>query len=97
MARISFLARADDDLFEIWDYIAADSVASADSVIDAIASKIDHLASFPQMGPSRDDIISGGRLLVHGRYLVIYEFDEAADLVTILTVVEGSRDLTRLF
>lgn len=41
-------------------------------------------------GPAR-----GG--LVHGSYLILYEYDAARDMVTIVTVVEGMRDLNGLF
>jgi len=40
---------------------------------------------------------SGARALVHGAYLILYDYDAASDIVEIVTVVESMRDLERLF
>ena len=42
---------AEQDLTEIWDYIAADNLEAADRVLDAIASAFARLAERPEMGP----------------------------------------------
>jgi toxin ParE1/3/4 len=46
------LARS--DLTEIWDYIADDNETRADAFIDNINQKFQTLASYPNMGRSRD-------------------------------------------
>jgi len=49
------------------------------------------------LGPARDDIRPGVRVLVHGPRLVLYNFDAGADVVEIVAVVEGMRDLGGMF
>lgn len=97
MTTIRTSVRARSGLAAIWRYIAADSPIAADRVAAALKQKIERLAEFPEIGPLRDDLLPGARLLVHGRYVVIYRFDGAADVVSILAVVDGTRDLSQLF
>jgi len=59
------------------------------------------LAIYPRLGPRRPDIAPSARVLVEGRYLVIYEHHPNSDsgpinIVEIVTVVDGRRDLTQL-
>lgn len=97
MARVVITRRAAADFDHIWNYIAADSVRAADRLLTAIDKKIRLLEVFPEVGPLRDDIQPGLRMLVHGRYLILYEFHRATDTVEIVAVVAGVRDLGRLF
>ena len=70
---------------------------AADRLLRAINVKIERLRIFPEIGRARDDLRHGARGLVHGSYLILYEYDAARDVVSIVTVVEGMRDLDRLF
>ena len=97
MTKIVVSRRAREDLKRIWRHIALDSVAAADRVLLAIAAKVERLETFPRLGPARDDIRSGVRMLVHGPRLGLYDHDAVADEVEVVTVVEGMRDLDRLF
>jgi len=97
VTEIVITRRAIADLDNIWAYVAADSPRAADRLLMAIDQKITLLATFPEVGPRRDDIQPGLRMLVHGRYLVLYEFDRHTDLVEIVAVVAGMRDLGDLF
>jgi antitoxin ParD1/3/4 len=47
---------AEDDLFEIWRYIARDSVAAANRVESAIHDACFFLAQKPQSGSQRRDV-----------------------------------------
>jgi toxin ParE1/3/4 len=53
--------RADEDLIEIWSYIAVDNISAADRVLDAIEARWDNLARHPYSGVARDDIAPGIR------------------------------------
>lgn len=97
MAEIIASQQADDDFERIWLNIALDNDDAADRVLRAINVKIERLRIFPEIGRTRDDLRLGARGLVHGSYLILYEYDAARDVVTIVTVVEGVRDLDRLF
>ena len=89
--------RAEEELREIWRYIAADNMDAADRVLLRIDEKIDVLPRFPNIGTLRDDIRPGFRMLVEGYYLLLYEYDEANDTVEIISVIDGRRDLSEMF
>lgn len=83
--------KAQDDLLEIWLYIAKDNVTAADRLLDRIASKCAGLADFPEIGPAREDIGRRVRVLTVGNYVVLYRTNK--DRVDIVRVVHGARDL----
>ena len=97
MTSIVISRRAREDFKRIWRYIALDDEAAADRLLLALDAKIERLRDFPGIGTPRDEIRPGARTLVHGAYLVLYEHDTSADQVEIVAVVEGMRDLDRLF
>lgn len=97
MTAIVISRRAREDLKRIWTYIARDDDHAADRLLLALDTRIGKLRDFPGIGTPRDDIRSGARTLVHGSYLILYEHDADADQVEIVAVVEGMRDLDRLF
>lgn len=53
MSGFIFHPDALNDLDEVWKFIALDSVAAADRVVQAINDAIRHLLPFPLMGHSR--------------------------------------------
>ena len=56
MGRLIRTARAEEDLIEIWMYIAADNPAAADRLLDQIDAKCQMLADNPRLGQARPDI-----------------------------------------
>ena len=97
MTEILVSRRAQADLKRIWHFIAEDSPDAADRLLLRIDEKISLLADFPEIGPPRPDIRAATRILIAGRYLVLYEYDQPADVVEIVAVVEAMRDLKALF
>ena len=95
MPRILKRPEAENDLDEIWLYIAQDNPQSADRFLDHINEKIEGLAVFPKMGVSRDDIKDGLRVFPFGNYLIFYF--PLSDGVDILRVLHGSMEAERLF
>lgn len=87
--RIVRTARADEDLIEIWLWIARDDQAAADRVLDAIEARWSQRAAHPHSGPPRDDILPGLRHLVAGQHLVLYRVEAAT--VRVLRVLHGRR------
>lgn len=85
-----------DDLTDIWHYVATESGSTdvADRLIDSITDRFGLLASFPQMGRSRDDLRPGLRSFPVGEYLIIYRL--AGEDVLILHVTHGRRDIEAL-
>lgn len=85
--------RAEEELREIWRWIALDSPDAADRVLLRIDTKLQALRDFPDIGTIRDDIRPGVRMLVEGNYLLLYEHREVDGLVELVSVVDGRRDL----
>jgi toxin ParE1/3/4 len=84
-----------DDLSEIWNYIADDSVAQADAFIDSIDGQLRMLATQPLMGRAREDLAPNLRSLPIGRYVIFYE--ALADGVVIVRVLHSARDVDAQF
>jgi toxin ParE1/3/4 len=77
--RIVRTARAEEDLIDIWTYVALDDERPADHVLDALEKKTRLLANNPNIGRERPDIAAGLRSVVSGWYLILYRIlgDEA--------------------
>lgn len=86
---------AENDLDEIWLYIAQDSPTNADRFLDRIQERCWALADFPNMGVSRDELRAGLRSQSIGNYLIFYfPLEDGVDIVRVL---HGSRDIESLF
>lgn len=83
--------RVRDDLAEIWDYIADDSIQQADAFIDRIDAAFHALADQPMMGRARDELLPGLRSFPIGRYVIFCE--PLPDGVAIARVLHGARDI----
>ncbi|MGH7024267.1 MAG: type II toxin-antitoxin system RelE/ParE family toxin [Caulobacteraceae bacterium] len=94
MARFTRTARAEQDLIEIWTYIARDNLTAADRLLDRIDDVCATLAEFPNMGEARPDLAEQLRYFVAGAYLVLYR--EVSGGVEIVRVVHGARNLPGL-
>jgi toxin ParE1/3/4 len=104
LIRIIYSRRAEEELRAIWRYFAIDNdnEAAADRILLAISDKIELLRDHPRLGPRRSDIAEGARLLIEGHFLVLYQThpdsdDGPVDVVEIVSIVDGRRDLTELF
>ena len=90
------------DLLDIYVRIAFDSPQAADRFYDTMEARAETLTRHPRLGPRRPDIRPATRMLVEGPYLLLYETvpdsdDGPIERVDIVRVVDGRRDLTRLF
>lgn len=70
--RIVRTARAEEDLIDIWTYIALDDEQAVDRVLNELERKTILLARNPSIGRERFDIAAGVRSLVSGSYLIFY-------------------------
>jgi toxin ParE1/3/4 len=87
--------RAKIDLIEIWDYIADDSEARADTFIDRIDQKFRTLAQRPLIGRLRDESAADLRSFPVGRYVIYYR--PLSNGVEIVRVLHSARDLNADF
>lgn len=92
---IVFLAEAESDLNNLFDYIADQSGAvRAQNYIGRIEAACAKLASFPNRGAPRDGLLPGLRTLsFERRVLVVYRVEN--DTVSIVRVFYAGRDYDR--
>lgn len=91
--RVAFAAAAKRDLKAIVNYIAQDNPVAAAKVFDAVSAVAARLADFPEMGhagrlPDTRELVVAGL-----PYVIVYHV--ARDVVTIIAVFHGARDLAR--
>ena len=72
MLRIHKRPEAENDLDEIWWYIAQDNPVNADKFIDEIETTCRQLARFTSMGKNRDELHPGLQSFPVGKYLIFY-------------------------
>lgn len=91
MSRIvRYTPRAEADLYDIWLTIAQESEKAADGLIRRIAGKALLAADMPLIGAARPELGPTARILIEGRYVIIYE--PRHDGIAIVAVVHGMRD-----
>ncbi len=101
-AKLLWSPQALEDLMEIYVAIGLDSPDAAERIYSSLESRAEMLPGFPRLGPRRQDIAPTARVLVEGPYLMLYELQPDTDegpteSVEIVRVVDGRRDLSRLF
>jgi plasmid stabilization system protein ParE len=93
-----FTPRALNDLGDIWDYIAEDSVDAANRVESAILAACDSLARHPLLGSKRSEITSlPVRFWTVTRFpsfIVVYRPDTKP--LQIIAVLHGKRNIKAL-
>ncbi len=92
MSKYVLTAEADEDLKEIWDYIAEDDAEAADRWDSKLRHAFGMLASNPRAGHTRRNLTDLPVLFWPvGAYLIIYRVLSAC--VEILAITQGSRDI----
>ncbi|MGH9395665.1 MAG: type II toxin-antitoxin system RelE/ParE family toxin [Terriglobia bacterium] len=94
MAKIEQSRQAEQDLIDIWCYIAASNPTAADAMLDQIESVCKMLARLPLLGHSRDELARGIRSFPVGNYLIFYRPTNAG--IVIARVLSGYRNLGEL-
>ena len=84
--------RAEADLVDIWRYIAQDSPANADRLLDRINDTMNRL---PFMGQARFDLALGLRMFPVGSYLIF--FRPIQEGIEVIRVLHGKRNITVRF
>jgi plasmid stabilization system protein ParE len=85
---------AEDDLLEIWSFIAQDNLIAADRLEDDFFNACKQLAGKPDLGHFRRDLTDKPVRFfpVRGTYLIVY--DPATEPLEIIRVLHGARDVT---
>ncbi|MCL2830654.1 MAG: type II toxin-antitoxin system RelE/ParE family toxin [Betaproteobacteria bacterium] len=90
--RIVFSPEAEEQLAELYHYIAAESSPDiAARYTEGIITYCESLRTFPLRGTKRDDVRPGLRI-THYRKRTLIAFDVAGDLVSIIGVFYGGQD-----
>ena len=93
--RILKRPEAENDLEEIWLYIAQDNIDGADKLLDEIEKTSQKLAQFADMGRNRDELHPGLRSFPVGKYLIFYL--PISGGLEIVRVLHGMRDIDTIF
>ena len=89
MLRILRTSQAQEDVLEIWRYIASDSFEAADAVVWRLDEAVQLLSEHPRLGTPQDNYRVGLRCMPVGSYLIFY--DETPEALRILRVLHGAR------
>ena len=96
MSQYRLSDRAEADLDEIWSYVAESSVNGANHLLDEIYEALIKVASMPEMGHLRQDLVAEPlRFWSVHHYMIAYR--PGTDPIEIVRVVSGYRDLPKLF
>lgn len=93
--RLQLTPEADTDLEEIGDRIAERSPMRAVSYVRELRQRCALILTLPHAGAPRPQWGDGIRIVIHGKYLIVHRV--RADVVQILRVVHGARNLDQLF
>lgn len=95
MSRYLVSADAERDLVEIIDFVALDSPAAAQRVLENLHLAMQQLADMPRMGFQRRELAEDDvRFWVVHSYLIVYRAE--VEPIQVLRVVSGYRDLVDL-
>ena len=95
MLRIHKSPEAENDLDEIWWYIAQDNPDIADKLLDEIEETSRKLARFTNMGRNRDELHPGLKSFPVGMYLIFYL--PISGGIEIVRVLHGMMDIDTFF
>lgn len=90
--RVFITRTAQDDLRQIFSYIAEDSLDEAERFVSELAETIDTLSTLSERTsfiPENELFGTEYRQLLHGKYRVIYRID--GNGIFVLRVIHGSR------
>ena len=85
MPRVNKTTQAEQDLEDIWVYIAMDNPGAADRLLDALQAQCRLLAAQPHMGRERRELAPGLRSFPFRRYVIFYlPLPDGIDVVRVL-------------
>ena len=92
MSRYHFSIQAEQDLNDIYDYVAQSSTTNATRLVQRLQQACRLLAQFPGMGTARDDLRTGMRAFTEGNHVIFYEGTN--DGIRVLRILYGSRNFS---
>ena len=95
MAKAQLSGLAEEDLLEIWSYIARDNPDAADRFIDLLTEKCELLAESPKIGRRREELAPRLYSFPVGRYVIFYQLAERG--IEVARILSSYRDLGQFF
>jgi len=95
LAKAHLSRLAEQDLLEIWSYIARDNPDAADRFIDLLTEKCELLAESPEIGRRREELSPRLRSFPVGRYVIFYRIAERS--IEVARILNSYRDLGQFF
>lgn len=95
MPRVRKTVLAENDLDEIWFYIAFDNPEAADTLLDRIDRQSALLATNPRLGRARPELLEELRSFPVGNYVLFYR--PAVGGIELVRVLHGAQDLPAQF
>jgi toxin ParE1/3/4 len=95
MKTIRVAERAQEDLLEIWEYIAGENPESAERLLQTFREKFELLLGHPLIGRERNEIFIGLRSFPAGRYIIFYQPMDYG--IEVLRVRHSASNLRGLF
>ncbi len=95
MRRVVVSPQAEQDLIDIWLYIAEDQPINADRFLDRLETQVSKLAEFVDMGVARDELAEALKSFPVGRYILFYRVTQEG--VELVRVLHSSRDVKLIF
>lgn len=83
--------KAEDDLIEIWTYIAQEDEAAADRVLEKIEKTLSMISRHPTAGRSRPELFADLRSFPVGPYILFYVVTDSG--IELIRVLSGYRDI----
>jgi len=95
MPEVVISPKAEQDLLEIWFYIAEDSPVNADRFLDKLDKKAIKLSEFTDIGIDRPELAEDLKSFPVDRYLIYYRVIKNG--IELVRVLPGARDIRPLF
>ena len=96
MARVRYAQSAQDDLLDAWLFIAKDSLAAADRVLDTIEREAATLSGQALMGRARPELGKRVRSWPTSTPYILFYLPWEAEGITVLRVLHHARDIQRI-
>lgn len=95
MNRYRISKQAEQDLEDIWLYVAQNDEVAADLLIAKVLNQFPMLAKFPDIGKKRSELMKGLRSFPVKPYIIFYT--RTSDRIEIVRVLHQARDIENQF
>ena len=85
---------SEEDLIDIWLYIAEDQPINADRLLDRFNDMLVKLTEMPRMGIDRSELIQGLKSYPVGKYILYYRIN--GNDLELVRVLSSSRDIDNI-